>query len=310
MPSPTIIRGSEQPSIWLLRDHLTPLLGPQHTGGAFAWAIARVHPGDGPPPHVHRREDEAFFVLEGEMTFLYGDSLVHAPAGSFVWVPRDIPHRFQCTSKTPAKQLLFVAPTAFLDFAMTLAQPAPSFDSPPELDEAIVGKLMSVAPTFGIEMLPNHPVPTTQPAVIPPGKRVWAMGEDVTYLATAEQTGGQFTMVDIRTAPGGGPPPHAHTHQNEAFYVIDGTHEFQLGTQTHTLAAGDAVFIPRGVVHRFTNTGATPGRLLDLHTPGGFERFFDDIGIPHKGEASAPTMPPPPPEAIAELLARHGMTLG
>ncbi len=47
MPTATIIRGSEQPSIWLLRDHLTPLLGPQHTGGVFAWAIARVHPGTG-----------------------------------------------------------------------------------------------------------------------------------------------------------------------------------------------------------------------------------------------------------------------
>ncbi len=306
-----IVREKDQPSIWLLRDHLTPLLSPEHTGGLFAVAKGGVHPNDGPPPHVHRREDEAFYVLEGEMTFLHGDRLVRAPAGTFVWAPRDVIHCFKCTSATPAKQLLFVSPPAFLEFAMTLAKPAPDFLTPPDLDEITLGKLMQVAPQYGIEMLPGHALPAVVSDAARPRKRVWALGEDVSYLATSEDTGGRFSIVEIRTAPNGGPPPHVHSHQDEMFYLLEGEHAFLLDDGSrHVLHPGDLCFVPRGSVHTFSNTGPTTGRLLDLHTPGGFEKFFDEIGIPHAGETVAPATPVPGPDQAIALFARHGMTLG
>jgi quercetin dioxygenase-like cupin family protein len=306
---PYIARGKEAQSIWLLRDHVTPLIGPQHTNGHFAMAISGCHPGDGPPPHIHRREDEAFYILEGEMTFLYGDQLLRAAPGTFVWGPRDIVHRFQCTSKTPAKMVLMVSPTQFLDFAMTLAEPAVDFMSPPELSPAKIGQLMQVAPQYGIEMKLDHALPLVVSDAKQARKRVWAMGEKVSYLATADDTNGAFTFCEIATRPDGGPPPHKHAVMDEIFYVIEGRHDFLVGDKTETLEAGDALYIPAGTMHTFSNKSAATGRLLDIHTPGGFEKFFDEIGA----DCEQHPEPPPPPtltrEQIADLFARHGMTM-
>lgn len=301
-----IVRAKDSECIWLLRDHLMPLVGPELTSGSFALAIGSVHPGDGPPPHIHRREDEAFYVLEGEMTYLTHDKLVVAKPGTFVWGPRDVIHAFRCTSSTPAKHLLFVAPTQFLEFAMTLAEPAPDFMSPPEVGPEKIMKLMQVAPEYGIEMRLDHAMPTVVAPEFAPMKRVWALGEDVSYLATSAETNGQFTIVEIRSAPGGGPPPHIHTGQDEVFYVISGAYSVEIDGRTETIGPGDVAFIPRGVRHRYTS--ASDGKLLSIHTPGGFERFFDDVGIEHRGEDRAPVIPPVSPQQLTEILARHGMT--
>ncbi|HEY0008512.1 MAG TPA: cupin domain-containing protein [Tepidisphaeraceae bacterium] len=305
---PVVARRSDAKPIWLFRDYLIPLITPQHTGGHFAMAISRLHPGDGPPPHIHGNEDEAFYVLEGEVTFLVRDKLVRARAGSFVWGPRNVLHNFKCTSPAPAKMVLMVSPTAFMDFASSMAEPAEDFDKPPELTPALISRLMEVAPKYSIEMKLDHPMPTLITDAAAPRKRVWAMGEDVSYLATADDTGGAFTFVEISSAPRGGPPPHAHHREDEIFYVIEGTHEMQLDDRTETLAPGDAVFIPHGTMHRVTNASSTTrGRLLNIHTPGGFDKFFDEVGVPYADHAEAPPPPLMTREQISALLARHGM---
>ena len=60
---------------WAVGDHLTFKLGPEHTAGAFSVAEVRVAPGGGPPPHLHHREDEMFYLLEGTLQFIKGDEL-------------------------------------------------------------------------------------------------------------------------------------------------------------------------------------------------------------------------------------------
>src|SRR5690349_21255782 len=108
MPTPTIIHSAEQPDFWLLRDCLKPLLDGTHTNGQICLAVNRIHPGEGPPPHVHQNEDEGFYILEGEVTFLFRDQLITAKPGDFVWAPRNIVHCFKCTSAAPAKFVLIV----------------------------------------------------------------------------------------------------------------------------------------------------------------------------------------------------------
>jgi quercetin dioxygenase-like cupin family protein len=71
----------------------------EETGGAYFAMEAVVPPGGGPPPHIHRNEDETFYVLEGEVEFLLGDRIVTGGAGDFVNVPRGTVHRFP----TPAR---------------------------------------------------------------------------------------------------------------------------------------------------------------------------------------------------------------
>jgi quercetin dioxygenase-like cupin family protein len=76
----------------------------------------------GPPLHLHRAWDEAFFVLEGEMTFLIDGREHLAPAGSFVFVPRGILHTFWNASDAPAKQLTVFTPAGIEDYFEAVTQ--------------------------------------------------------------------------------------------------------------------------------------------------------------------------------------------
>lgn len=114
-------------------------------------------PGGGPPPHVHRREDEAFFILEGTITFtLNGQKVVVGP-GTFLQAPRNLPHTFKNETGSPARMIIFVTPSGFEEFIQQFAQPVPSFDSPPlPVTPEDIARLVAVAPQFGIEILPPH----------------------------------------------------------------------------------------------------------------------------------------------------------
>ena len=121
------------------------------TGGVYALSEIRVSPNNGPPPHVHSREDESFFVLEGEVTFQLGDETIVARPGTFIQGPRGIPHTFRNTGQTPARMLAFVAPPGFESFINEFAQSVPSFDSPAiPMDQKEVEKLLAAAPKYGI----------------------------------------------------------------------------------------------------------------------------------------------------------------
>jgi quercetin dioxygenase-like cupin family protein len=127
----------------------------EQTGGAYVLSEARVLPGGGPPPHIHQREDEAFFVLEGELTFQLGGQKVVAQPGSFIQGPRGIPHAFKNEGNVPARMLILVTPPGFEKFMVEFAHPVPSFDSPPvPVTPADIQKLLAVAPNYGIEILP------------------------------------------------------------------------------------------------------------------------------------------------------------
>ena len=127
----------------------------EQTGGAYALCEARVLPGGGPPPHVHRREDESFFILEGEITFMLDGRKVLAKAGSFLQSPRNLPHAFKNESSAPARMLVLTTPSGFEKFLAEFAQPVPSFESPPlPVTAAEIQRLLAIAPKYGIEILP------------------------------------------------------------------------------------------------------------------------------------------------------------
>src|SRR5436305_14365092 len=79
-------------AIWFLRNRMTVKATAETTGGAFGLVETQIAPGFSPPLHVHHREDEAFYVLEGEVTMRCGERSFRATAGSFAWLPRDVPH--------------------------------------------------------------------------------------------------------------------------------------------------------------------------------------------------------------------------
>jgi quercetin dioxygenase-like cupin family protein len=122
------------------------------------------------------------------------------------------------------------------------------------------------------------------------GERIWIAGDTLSFKATAAETGGAYTLIEVLAAPGGGPPPHIHDNEEETFYVIDGTFEILLGERLVRAERGAFALVPRGTVHRFRCIGDGPGRMLVLFTPGGIERFFREAGRAAVGDSPAPAI--------------------
>jgi quercetin dioxygenase-like cupin family protein len=99
----------------------------EQTGGALTAFENVIAPGDGPPLHVHASEDEAWYVLEGELRFRLGPDIASAPAGSFVFVPRGTPHCFQNADQQPARILVLFTPAGIERFFDHFAA-LPAFD--------------------------------------------------------------------------------------------------------------------------------------------------------------------------------------
>lgn len=146
---------------------------------------------------------------------------------------------------------------------------------------------------------------------LPPegGHTVWFGDAVYSFKATRQSTGGRLTLAEASVPPGGGPPPHLHREADEAFYVLSGMFEFLSGEETFEAGAGDFVYVPRGVRHRFRNTGTHTGRLLFLFTPGGMEEYFIRIGSPARSAQTPPALTRTQIRKISELAPEYGLVL-
>lgn len=127
------------------------------------------------------------------------------------------------------------------------------------------------------------------------------VGDIYKFLATGAETGGMCFMMDGIIPAGGGPPMHVHSREDESFYVVAGEFEIQYGDRVEHIGPQEFVHCKRGIAHRFRNVGTERGRLLQIFTPAGVERFFFDAGTRVIDENAAPL---PVMEAdIARLLA-------
>ncbi len=132
------------------------------------------------------------------------------------------------------------------------------------------------------------------------GERLWIVGDTMTLKATGESTSGSLVLLENLTAPGGGPPPHVHTREDEFWYVLDGTFEIPIAEEVHALGPGGFAFAPRGTVHNFRNTAETPSRILVGFAPAGMEGFFRESGRPAADDGPAP---PIDEDEIARTMA-------
>jgi quercetin dioxygenase-like cupin family protein len=108
------------------------------------------------------------------------------------------------------------------------------------------------------------------------GRAFWGPGDHYTFLVTGAESGGAYFAMEALVPPGGGPPPHIHTREDETFYLLEGNVEFLLGEQTVVAGPGDFVNVPRGIVHRFQNTGTETARIILTFTPAGIEHWFEE----------------------------------
>ena len=108
------------------------------------------------PLHLHRKEDEAFWILEGEMTFRIGEQTIKARPGSFVFGPKDVPHTYTVDSG-PARILFLLSPAGFEEFIYATSEPAKERTLPPQPEgppsEAEMEELRAIARQYGGELL-------------------------------------------------------------------------------------------------------------------------------------------------------------
>jgi quercetin dioxygenase-like cupin family protein len=120
------------------------------------------------------------------------------------------------------------------------------------------------------------------------GEARWWLGALAVIKATAADTGGQLTIVDVTDPPGVEAPLHVHHREDEAFWVLEGEVTFEIGGTTIEATAGGFVFGPRDVPHRY-KVGDAGSRMLFILTPGGFEALVRATSDP----AARRTLPPP-----------------
>ena len=146
------VAPEEGRALSLVGDRITFKLTGTDTNNAFLLGEQVTPPGGGPPPHVHRHEDETFYILDGEFEFSLGDTTIRAVAGSVVYAPRNVPHRFTNVGALSGRLLVIVTPAGLeAFFAEAAADPSDGSPRSPFSDEAIA-KLVATAATYGIEI--------------------------------------------------------------------------------------------------------------------------------------------------------------
>jgi mannose-6-phosphate isomerase-like protein (cupin superfamily) len=110
-------------------------------------------------------------------------------------------------------------------------------------------------------------------------------------LISADQTRGEFTLLEQVIPAGAGPPAHVHERQAEGFYVLSGELELMVGLDEALVRAepGSAVWVPKSTRHSFRVVSDEDARLLNFYAPGGFDDHLPFYGIP----ATDQTLPPP-----------------
>jgi quercetin dioxygenase-like cupin family protein len=157
-PQPIALNQDEGEALWFLGVLATIKAGGEATGGRCCVIEHLAPKGAGSPLHVHSREDEWFYVIEGELAFWVGGRRIEASAGAFVYGPRGIPHTFTVTS-SQAKFLLVAEPAGFEDFMRRLAEPARTRTLPPPGQPPDPARLTAIAAEYGIEILGPPGIP-------------------------------------------------------------------------------------------------------------------------------------------------------
>jgi quercetin dioxygenase-like cupin family protein len=110
------------------------------------------------------------------------------------------------------------------------------------------------------------------------GRKVNILGIPMVIRIHGRDTGGVVSAVESHDLPGGGPPPHIHSREDETFQLLEGEYEFKVDGKSFVAKKGTTIFAPRGIPHTYRYLGQAPGRLMCVITPAGFEGFFEAVG--------------------------------
>jgi quercetin dioxygenase-like cupin family protein len=153
---------------------------------------------------------------------------------------------------------------------------------------------------------------THKPTLTKPteGRTIAVVGDVYRFLAVGKDTNGRYALWEAVVPPGGGPPPHVHSREEEGFYVLEGEITFQIGDERLVAGAGTFANMPVGTLHSFRNNGSRPAKMLISVAPAGLEQMFIEVG--HPVAEGATTAPLPTKDELEKLLAvaaRYGIEI-
>jgi len=144
-------------SRWYGINLLTIITSASETNGAFSLVKNVMRKGFEPPLHVHTREDESNLVMKGEILFTVGDKTIHAKAGDYIHLPKNVPHTFKLLSDT-AETLLVITPGGFEEMFIECSRPASAMELPPlgeKPSKDFFEKIKNVSESLGTVVLPS-----------------------------------------------------------------------------------------------------------------------------------------------------------
>jgi quercetin dioxygenase-like cupin family protein len=142
------------------------------------------------------------------------------------------------------------------------------------------------------------------------GKLIAAAGDLYTFLAVGEDTSRSYALWEAVVPPGGGPPPHVQSREDEGFYVLEGEITFVADGQRVIARKGTFLNVPRGVVHTFKNESQSDARMLILVAPAGLEKMFEQTGTPVTDPSARPSPPTPEEsEKMASVAPNYGIEI-
>jgi quercetin dioxygenase-like cupin family protein len=144
--SPIVLQPDEGKLLDVLGEIITIKVAGEDTGGVYTVLQEVSPPQGGPPLHLHHREDEAFYVLEGEYEVQCGENKIRAVPGSFILAPREIPHTFRNIGSGPSKVLVIATPAGIEKFFEELSELAKQ--GPPDIE-----KVKEIAERYEIELM-------------------------------------------------------------------------------------------------------------------------------------------------------------
>ena len=145
-------RQSLDHSVWYNGSLMTFLATGEETQGKFALIEAVSRKGNDPPPHTHRREDEIFYVLEGEVVVSVGGRTIKGTPGTMIFLPRDVRHSFTIESEH-ARMLILLTPAGLEGWFKEFGVPASAMTLPPANEPGYqdVQRMLEAAPRYGLD---------------------------------------------------------------------------------------------------------------------------------------------------------------
>jgi quercetin dioxygenase-like cupin family protein len=153
--------SSDRPATWALGSLFETLASGDETGGAFGLSLVTQPAGAATPLHVHTGEAEAFYLLDGTMTYRAGEQTYQLSQGSFIYLPTGIPHAFRVTGTSPARFLAIVTPGGLMNLYDETGRPADQRVLPEPDDgqlQADIARWLGATARYGIQVI-GPPIP-------------------------------------------------------------------------------------------------------------------------------------------------------